>query len=180
MTQALKDLKLHQAMSEEYDALVRNGTWELVPQESIQNLVSVSGFFVLKGFLVVLLTGRKLVSPKGFINNQALNTTTPSAQWSNQPPFVRFLALPSVAVGHYVNWILIMHLSKAIYRRMSLWYNHPALLIKITLLMLVRLSVVSGKFLVLGTMNCISFLLHRVSPTHLPTPPFLSSTPIAL
>lgn len=130
-----------------------------------------------------LWTGRKLVSPKGFINNQVLNTTTPSAQWSNQPPFVRFLALPSVAVGHYVNWILIMHLSKAIYQRMSLWYNHPALLIKITLLMFanyVRLSMISSKFLVLGTMNCISFLWHRVSPTFLSTPPFLSSTLIAL
>ena len=30
-TQALKDPKWRKAMSEEYDALVRNGTWELVP-----------------------------------------------------------------------------------------------------------------------------------------------------
>ena len=31
VTQALKDPKWRWAMSEEYDALVRNGTWELVP-----------------------------------------------------------------------------------------------------------------------------------------------------
>ena len=39
MNQALKAPKWCQAMYEEYDALVRNGTWELVPPDSSQNLV---------------------------------------------------------------------------------------------------------------------------------------------
>ena len=39
ITQALKDHKWHRAMSEECDALVNNGTWELVSPDTSQNLV---------------------------------------------------------------------------------------------------------------------------------------------
>ncbi|RVW64698.1 Retrovirus-related Pol polyprotein from transposon RE2 [Vitis vinifera] len=39
LTQALKDHKWRRAMSEEYDALVKNGTWAIVPPDSSQNLV---------------------------------------------------------------------------------------------------------------------------------------------
>ena len=35
-------------MSEEYDALVRNGTWELVPLEDITNLVGCKWIFRIK------------------------------------------------------------------------------------------------------------------------------------
>lgn len=48
MTQALKDPKWHQAMSKEYDAFVQNGTWELVPPTSIQNLVGYKCIFHTK------------------------------------------------------------------------------------------------------------------------------------
>ena len=39
VSQALKDPRWHQAMSEEFDALLRNGTWDLVPRTADQNLV---------------------------------------------------------------------------------------------------------------------------------------------
>ena len=39
LTQALKNDKWRLAMSEEYDALVKNGTWALVPPDRRQNLV---------------------------------------------------------------------------------------------------------------------------------------------
>ncbi|RVW71349.1 Retrovirus-related Pol polyprotein from transposon RE1 [Vitis vinifera] len=48
MTQALKYPKWHLAMSEEYDALVRNGTWELVPSYSIHNIVGCKWIFRTK------------------------------------------------------------------------------------------------------------------------------------
>ncbi|KAH9723253.1 retrovirus-related pol polyprotein from transposon RE2 [Citrus sinensis] len=48
LTQALKDHKWRQAMSEEYDALVRNDTWALVPQDSSQNLVGCKWVFRTK------------------------------------------------------------------------------------------------------------------------------------
>lgn len=35
-------------MSEEYDALVRNGTWEIVPPDSTQNLVGCKWIFRIK------------------------------------------------------------------------------------------------------------------------------------
>ncbi|KAL6322803.1 hypothetical protein AAG906_020803 [Vitis piasezkii] len=37
VNQALTDPKWRQAMNDEFDALVRNGTWELVPSISMQN-----------------------------------------------------------------------------------------------------------------------------------------------
>ena len=48
VTQALKDPKWCRAMSEEYDALVRNGTWELVPLDSSHNIVGCKWIFVTK------------------------------------------------------------------------------------------------------------------------------------
>ena len=48
VTQALKDQKWRRAMSEEYDALVRNGTWELVPPESSHNIVGCKWIFRTK------------------------------------------------------------------------------------------------------------------------------------
>ncbi|KAL5568103.1 hypothetical protein UlMin_024678 [Ulmus minor] len=47
-TQALKDPKWRKAMSEEYDALVRNGTWELVPSNPSQNVVGCKWNFRTK------------------------------------------------------------------------------------------------------------------------------------
>lgn len=48
VTQALKDSNWRKAMSEEYDALVRNGTWELVSPIGITNLVGCKWIFRIK------------------------------------------------------------------------------------------------------------------------------------
>ncbi|KAL9411808.1 hypothetical protein AB3S75_045417 [Citrus x aurantiifolia] len=48
LTQALKDHKWRRAMSEEYDALVKNGTWVLVPPDRNQNLVGCKWIFRTK------------------------------------------------------------------------------------------------------------------------------------
>ena len=39
VSQAFKDPRWCQAMSEEFDVLLRNGTWDLVPRTADQNLV---------------------------------------------------------------------------------------------------------------------------------------------
>ena len=38
-SQAIKDVHWRRAMSEEYNTLIQNGTWELVPQSTSQNIV---------------------------------------------------------------------------------------------------------------------------------------------
>ena len=48
MTQALEDHKWHQALSEEYDALVWNGTWEPVPSDPTQNMIWCKWIFHTK------------------------------------------------------------------------------------------------------------------------------------
>ncbi|WKA12632.1 hypothetical protein VitviT2T_029998 [Vitis vinifera] len=48
VNQALTDPKWRQAMNDEFDALVRNGTWKLVPSTSMQNLVGCKWVFRIK------------------------------------------------------------------------------------------------------------------------------------
>ena len=48
MTQTLKNPHWRKAMSEEYDALVSNGTWELVPPASAFNIVGCKWIFCIK------------------------------------------------------------------------------------------------------------------------------------
>ena len=47
-SQALKDPNWRKAMSEEYDALVHNGTWELVPPNGITNLIGCMWLYRIK------------------------------------------------------------------------------------------------------------------------------------
>ncbi|KAL5567379.1 hypothetical protein UlMin_030543 [Ulmus minor] len=48
VTKAIKDPKWRHVMSDEYDALVRNGTWELVPPTLSQNIVRCKWIFRIK------------------------------------------------------------------------------------------------------------------------------------
>ncbi|KAL5548077.1 hypothetical protein UlMin_003308 [Ulmus minor] len=48
VSQALKDPNWRQAMSDEYNALVRNGTCELVPPDGISNLVGCKWIYHIK------------------------------------------------------------------------------------------------------------------------------------
>uniref|UniRef100_A0A2N9I718 Integrase catalytic domain-containing protein n=1 Tax=Fagus sylvatica TaxID=28930 RepID=A0A2N9I718_FAGSY len=48
VTKALLDPKWRKAMSDECDALVKNGTWELVPPDSTQNIVGCKWIFRIK------------------------------------------------------------------------------------------------------------------------------------
>ena len=51
INQALTDPKCRQAMNDEFDALVRNGTCELVSSTSMQNLVGCKWVFRIKRIL---------------------------------------------------------------------------------------------------------------------------------
>lgn len=48
VTQALHDPQWRKAMADECDALVRNGTWELVPPDPTQNIVGCKWIFKIK------------------------------------------------------------------------------------------------------------------------------------
>ena len=48
ISQALKDQNWRHTMSEEYDALVRNGTWELVPPDDSSNMVGCKWIYRIK------------------------------------------------------------------------------------------------------------------------------------
>jgi histone deacetylase 1/2 len=48
VAQALKDSNWRNAMSDEYNALIRNGTWELVSPTNVNNLVGCKWIFRIK------------------------------------------------------------------------------------------------------------------------------------
>ena len=48
VTQALKDIQWRQVMSDEYDALVKNGTWELTPPDPSHNVIGCKWIFRTK------------------------------------------------------------------------------------------------------------------------------------
>jgi len=48
LSQALTDPNCRAAMSDEYDALVCNGTWELVPPASVPNIVGCRWVYRIK------------------------------------------------------------------------------------------------------------------------------------
>ena len=65
-----------------YDALVPNGTWELVPSDSSYNIVGCKWIFELNVTLMVLLIGTKHAwLRKAFISNQELTIMTLSVLW---------------------------------------------------------------------------------------------------
>ncbi|KAL6340900.1 hypothetical protein AAG906_032011 [Vitis piasezkii] len=67
INQALTDPKWRQAMNDEFDALVRNGTWELVPSTSMQNLVGCKWVFRIKRILDGFIDRYKVILvAKGF------------------------------------------------------------------------------------------------------------------
>ena len=69
ITQALKDPKWRQAMNDEFDALVWNGTWELVPSTPLQNLVGCKWVFRIKRLADGFVDRYKArLVAKGFIN----------------------------------------------------------------------------------------------------------------
>jgi hypothetical protein len=60
VAQALKDSNRRSAMSDEYNALVRNGTWELVSPNNVHNLVGCKWIFHINR------------NPDGFFEKHAL------------------------------------------------------------------------------------------------------------
>ncbi|OMO84715.1 Reverse transcriptase, RNA-dependent DNA polymerase [Corchorus capsularis] len=87
VSQALKDEKWCDAMSEEINALLRNGTWQLVPKSDTQNLLGCKWVFRIKRnpYGSVSRYKARLVA-KGLIKGLELTIHKPLVQWLNPPP----------------------------------------------------------------------------------------------
>ena len=143
-----------------------------------------SGSFILNIYLMVLLTGTRLVwLPRGFINALELIIMTLSVQLSSLLLFVSFSAWRSIVVGLFDNLMLIMLFSSVPFLRMYLWHNHKASLIVIILIMSVncaRLFMVLSKFPALGIKSYANFLSPLASLTPMQTPHYLSTPTTAI
>ncbi|XP_010545858.1 PREDICTED: uncharacterized protein LOC104818098, partial [Tarenaya hassleriana] len=93
VSHAMKDPRWRSAMSDEFNALVRNGTWSLVPPNPAYNVVGCSKL----GW-----------SLKVFINVPVLTSPRLSVPWLSMPPSESFSASLSPVAGLYVNSTLIM------------------------------------------------------------------------
>jgi hypothetical protein len=59
LSEALDDPKWRQAMEEEYNALLENKTWHLVPPSNNKNIIYCKWFYRIKKGQMVLLTDTK-------------------------------------------------------------------------------------------------------------------------
>ncbi|RVW49538.1 putative mitochondrial protein [Vitis vinifera] len=144
VTQALKDPKWRQAMSAEFDVLLRNGTWDLVPSHPTQNLVGCKWIF------------RTKYLPNGSIDSPVIKPTT-----------IRLVLSLAVNQGWSLdNLMSTMPFFRALSLRMCLCLNHRASLIAIILIMsasYARLSMASNKPHVPGIMSCANFFSNLAS-----------------
>ena len=121
LTQTLKDHKWRRAMSEKFDALVKNGTWALVPSDSSQNLAGCKWIFRTKHKFDGSIDGFKArLVAKGFHQRPGIDyqdTFNPVVK----PTTVRIVL--SIAVSHgwslwklgVNNTFLQGHLSENVY-----------------------------------------------------------------
>ena len=113
-TQALEDPIWRRAMSNEYDALVQNSTWELVPLEPKHNLVRCNWIFHIK----CLSDGsvdrcEALLVAKGFQQQPGIDYHDTLVLLSNPPLYILFSVLWSIVVDLSINWMLTMLFFKA-------------------------------------------------------------------
>ncbi|RVW53564.1 Retrovirus-related Pol polyprotein from transposon RE2 [Vitis vinifera] len=84
VTQALKDPKWRQAMSAEFDALLRNGIWDLVPSHPTQNLSVIKPTTVRLVLSLAVSQGWSLRQLD--VNNAFLQGTLTEDVFMSQPP----------------------------------------------------------------------------------------------
>ncbi|GJV51974.1 ribonuclease H-like domain-containing protein [Tanacetum coccineum] len=126
---ALKDLNWRNAMYDEYNVLVKNGTRLLVPRPAGVNMVCSMWLFKHKFHVDGTLSRYKArLVANGSSQQLGVDfdeTFSPSLNW---PPFVRSLALPCLVSGPYTNLMLRMLFLTVTYLRLSTCISHPVLL----------------------------------------------------
>lgn len=75
-------------MLDEFNALLRQGTWSLVPSSSIKMQLATNGYSRSNDALMDQL--KHVLSPKGFISSPGSIILTLSVQWSSRPLFAPF------------------------------------------------------------------------------------------
>jgi hypothetical protein len=88
LPEALQNDHWRQAMQDEYNALIENKTWHLVPPNPTKNLIDCNGCTVSRNMMMVQLIDTKLVwLRKDSKSGMVLAMKTPSVQWLKQLPF---------------------------------------------------------------------------------------------
>ena len=102
---ALADPNWREAMSEEYKALMDNGTWRLVPRPPRANVITGKWVFRQKfhgdGSLAVIKLGGLFVV---FRTSTTSTMTRCSVQLSNRPASASSSALPLLPPGRFISW----------------------------------------------------------------------------
>jgi len=142
-------------MLEEFNALLANGTWSLVPKQPQFNIIGNKWVFRLKRDLDGSITRYKArLVAKGFINVLVI-ILKPIVQSLSLKLSNWFSALLSLMVGLYVKWMLIKHFFMVVSQRIFTCLNHQVLSILTFQIMYASFTkhcTVSNKHLVLGIM----------------------------
>ena len=141
-------------MSEEFDALLRNSTWDLIPPQPLKNLVGCKWVFPIKlaKYGTIECYKARLVA-KGFYQRPDINYNDTFSLVVN-PTTMRVALSLAVARGWSLHQISIF--SMGCFIIMSICHNLLTYLALIILIMSANsrnLFMVSNKLLVLGTLN---------------------------
>ena len=163
VTQALKSPKWHKAMSEEFTTLIKNGTWELVPPHTLQNLSGCKWIFWIKCYLDGSIDRYKArFVAKDFHLQAGIDYHKTFSLVIKPTTVVYFLVFPFNMVSHFANLMSTTPLFMDTSMRMFLWVNRLGWLIPTNhhmYVILKRRFTNSNKHLVLGTMNWWQFFL---------------------
>ena len=128
-SQATRYAHWRRAMQEEHNALLENGTWQLVPPSSSQNIIRSK--WVLKQSLSLmdpLIVTRLDLLLKGIIKDWLWTMLILLVQSWNLPPFTFFFPQQSQIAG-ILRWIFLMLFSTTPLMKWSTCYNLLDLLI---------------------------------------------------
>ena len=107
--QDFNDPKWREVISKEFNALLTNDMWDLVPSQLGQNLVGCKWVFRVKFHSDGSVERHKArLVAYGITSRLALTVMRHSVQLSNPPPFILFFLLPLPTIGLFTNWTLTM------------------------------------------------------------------------
>ncbi|KAL5729220.1 hypothetical protein ACHQM5_002197 [Ranunculus cassubicifolius] len=123
-SQAVKSPAWRAAMIEEFNALMSNNTWSLVPPQSSQNPVGCKWIFKLKYKADGTIERHKArLVAKGYHQQYGVDfqdTFSPVAKATTIRLFSRLQLTPN---GKCCNWMCQMHSYMSPYRKMCSWFN---------------------------------------------------------
>jgi hypothetical protein len=120
LSEAMHDPNWKQAMEEEFSALMKNGTWHLIPASQASNIIDCKWVYKVKRKADGTIDRHKArLVARGLSSVMALTMKTSSVQLSKRQVFDLFYLLLCLAIGHFISWMCRTHSCMVFWKRRS-------------------------------------------------------------